>query len=414
MLKSGWEVKTLGDIAEVKGGKRVPKGYVLQSEPTKHPYLTVSDFSDDGAIDTSKLRYISDDIFESIKRYTISSFDLYLSIAGTIGKTGYVPIELDGANLTENACKLVLNPIIDRGFIYYFTKSNDFLDQVGINTRTTTQPKLALERLKTIQIPVPPLPEQTRIVAILDEAFANISQAVANAEKNLANARELFDSYLNEVFTRKGEGYKEVTLGKEVSLLTGFPFKSKDFTDKPSDIKLLRGDNVIHAKLRWTDVKRWEASQSDSFKDYTLLENDIVIAMDRTWISSGIKYAQLTKHDLPCLLVQRVARLRAYDNIDSVFLKFIIGSKMFEQYVISVQTGIGVPHISGGQISAFTFWMPKIKEQQKVAQKLTILEENMQQLEDVYRRKLAALAELKQALLQKAFTGELTAADQPT
>lgn len=214
MLKSGWEVKTLGDIAEVKGGKRVPKGYVLQSEPTKHPYLTVSDFSDDGTIDTSKLRYISDDIFESIKRYTISSSDLYLSIAGTIGKTGYVPIELDGANLTENACKLVLNPVIDRGFIYYFTKSNDFLDQVGINTRTTTQPKLALERLKTIQIPVPPLPEQTRIVAILDEAFSNISQAVANAEKNLANARELFDSYLNEVFTRKGEGWEEKTVSE--------------------------------------------------------------------------------------------------------------------------------------------------------------------------------------------------------
>ena len=130
----GWEVKTLGTIAEVKGGKRVPKGYKLLNEATEYPYITVSDFTDDGTIDTSGLRYINSDVFEQIKRYTISSNDLYLSIAGTIGKTGYVPPELDGASLTENACKLVLHPGISRDFVYYFTKSEDFTRQAGTNT----------------------------------------------------------------------------------------------------------------------------------------------------------------------------------------------------------------------------------------------------------------------------------------
>jgi type I restriction enzyme S subunit len=143
-MKNGWPTKTLGEIADVKGGKRVPKGCQLQAEPTNHPYITVSDFTDDGTIDTSGLRYVSDRVFEQIKRYTISSDDLYISIAGTIGKTGYVPNELDGANLTENACKLVLHPGIDRDFLYYFTKSADFTEQASANTRIAASPSLHL------------------------------------------------------------------------------------------------------------------------------------------------------------------------------------------------------------------------------------------------------------------------------
>ena len=91
--KKGWDVKELGDIASVKGGKRVPKGYKLQSEKTKFPYITVSDFNDNGSIDLKDIRYISEEVFEQIKNYTISTNDLYISIAGTIGKTGIIPAE---------------------------------------------------------------------------------------------------------------------------------------------------------------------------------------------------------------------------------------------------------------------------------------------------------------------------------
>ena len=196
-MKKGWHTKTLGEIAIVKGGKRVPKGYRLQTEPTDHPYITVSDFTDNGTIDMSNIRYVNDEVYEQIKRYTISAQDLYLSIAGTIGKTGYVPPKLDGANLTENACKLVLHPGTDKNFLYYFTKSNEFAEQAEANTRTAAQPKLALERLKRIKLSVPPLPEQQRIVGILNEAFDGIATAKANAKKNLQNARALFDTALN-------------------------------------------------------------------------------------------------------------------------------------------------------------------------------------------------------------------------
>ena len=101
----GWIRQTIGDIAEVKGGKQVPKGYKLLVEPTKHPYISVSDFDNEGGVDQTNLRYISDEVYRGISRYIISHRDVYVSIAGTIGKTGMIPPELDGANLTENACR---------------------------------------------------------------------------------------------------------------------------------------------------------------------------------------------------------------------------------------------------------------------------------------------------------------------
>lgn len=121
--REGWAKQTIEDIAEVKGGKRVPKGYKLLTEPTRHPYISVSDFNDEGGIDRTNLRYISDSIYEGISRYIISCRDVYVSIAGTIGKTGIVPEDLDGANLTENACRLVLRSNVSNKFLYYFTRT---------------------------------------------------------------------------------------------------------------------------------------------------------------------------------------------------------------------------------------------------------------------------------------------------
>jgi type I restriction enzyme, S subunit len=226
-VRLGWQRKQLGEIAQVKGGKRVPKGYKLQAEETNHPYIAVSDFSDDGTIDTSGLRYISDEVFAEIERYTISSKDLFISIAGTIGKTGSVPPELDGANLTENACKLVFDPGIYKDFVYYFTKTDDFTRQAEKNTRVAAQPKLALERLKTITLMIPPLPEQKRVVAILDEALEVIAAAAANAEtpfkvKQIATTLDHYvytaDDQLIEGEVEEGRRYTEDDFNRVIEI----------------------------------------------------------------------------------------------------------------------------------------------------------------------------------------------------
>jgi type I restriction enzyme S subunit len=257
---------------------------------------------------------------------------------------------------------------------------------------------------KSIEIEYPPLPEQRRIVGILDEAFAGIATAKANAEKNLQNARALFESHLHAVFTHRGPGWVETNLGAEVDLLAGFAFKSSRYTTADTGIRLLRGDNIVQGSLRWDDVKKWSASDTN---DYALRAGDVVLAMDRPWVKAGLKRAMISESDLPCLLVQRTARLRGKANLDNQFLAFLIGSADFTHHVLGVQTGIGVPHISGQQIKDFVFHRPSKSEQTRIAQKLNALQTETRRLEALYARKLAALDELKASLLHQAFSGQL-------
>ncbi len=258
-------------------------------------------------------------------------------------------------------------------------------------------------------IALPPLAEQKRIVAILDEAFEGIDAAIANTEKNLANARELFDSYLNAIFSHPGEGWVETTIGEEVSLLTGFAFKSSEYSSDDDDINLLRGDNIVQGKFRWENVKKWPRSRLSEFQKFMLAEDDVVVAMDRTWIKGGIKYAKISAYDLPCLLLQRVARLRCLENLDPEFLFYVIGSKCFMDYVLSIQTGLGVPHVSGPQLQTFKFFRPDIETQSELVDKLAAFSGHCYKLIEQYDARLASLAEFKQSLLAKAFSGDLTA-----
>ncbi len=196
-----WVDKRLGDIASVKGGKRVPKGYKLLREPTDFPYLRVADFSDFGSIDMSDLRYISADVHRKIKNYVISSADMYLSIAGTIGKTGIIAKELDGANLTENACRLVFQPGISNRFVYYFTLTTDFSEQAGLQTRTAAQPKLALSRLATITLGVPSLEIQESLARRFDALREETLHLESIYQQKLATLEALKKSLLHYAFS---------------------------------------------------------------------------------------------------------------------------------------------------------------------------------------------------------------------
>ena len=196
----GWTEMSLGEVAQIKGGKRVPKGYKLLTETTPFPYLRVTDFTETGTVDTSNLRYIDEKIKKHIKNYIISSNDIYVSIAGTIGRTGIVPETLDGAQLTENACRLVFRPGFSNKFVYYFTLTSDFINQTTENTRTSAQPKLALSRLSTIRLSFPDLATQERLA----DSFALFRVETQRLETiyrlKLAHLTELKQAILQKAF----------------------------------------------------------------------------------------------------------------------------------------------------------------------------------------------------------------------
>jgi type I restriction enzyme, S subunit len=172
-------------------------------------------------------------------------------------------------------------------------------------------------------------------------------------------------------------------------------------------VRLLRGDNIVQGSLRWDDVKKWPASDMAEYKSYELCAGDVVLAMDRAWVKAGLKRAQISEDDLPCLLVQRTARLRATGSLDSRFLLYLISSAAFTYHILGVQTGIGVPHISGQQIKDFRFARPPLPRQREIVTEIDGLREETQRLETIYRQKLAALDELKKSLLHQAFSGNL-------
>jgi type I restriction enzyme S subunit len=193
--------------------------------------------------------------------------------------------------------------------------------------------------------------------------------------------------------------WEETTLGAEVDLLTGFPFKSERYTNSIDSIPLVRGDNIVQGAMRWEGVKRWPLSERGEHELYELREGDVVLAMDRPWIEAGLKYATISKHDLPCLLVQRTARLRGGPKLDTGYLRYLVGSREFTQHIHAITTGTAVPHISGKQIKDFAFTLPPLAEQKAIAAVLGALDDKI----ELNRRMNATLEAMARALFQSWF-----------
>lgn len=168
-----------------------------------------------------------------------------------------------------------------------------------------------------------------------------------------------------------------VRLGDHVEIITGNPFKSSGYTNSTDGVRLLRGDNVVQGKIRWDDAKYWPAGDVSPYGQFGLREGDVVLAMDRPWIEAGLKYAKIRRDDVPSLLVQRVACLRAAPNLEQEFLTYLVGSPDFASYVLGIQTGTAVPHISGKQIQDFQFRMPHMRDQRAISELLGALDDKI-------------------------------------
>jgi len=163
------------------------------------------------------------------------------------------------------------------------------------------------------------------------------------------------------------ENWTVTTVGEHADVLTGFAFKSAEYTSTEGDVKLLRGDNIAPHKLRWRDVKRFPSARAAEVARYGLRAGDFVVAMDRTWLPSGVKIAEVTETDLPCLLVQRVARLRAKETLHQGLMKHLFSDHRFNQYVRGVQTETAVPHISPADLREYPIKLPPPFEQRRIA-----------------------------------------------
>ena len=173
-IPKSWEWTRLSTIAKVLGGKRIPAGRKLTAENTGHVYIRVSDMKD-GTVIQNGLLYVPEDIFNSISKYIIKKEDVFITVAGTIGRIGKIPPELDGANLTENADRLVFSSL-NQDWMIFLLQSSFIQNQIAEVKTKVGQPKLAIARIEKLLIPLPPLNEQTRIVEQIAVIFSQMKK----------------------------------------------------------------------------------------------------------------------------------------------------------------------------------------------------------------------------------------------
>lgn len=175
-IPSSWRWVRLGTIVSVYGGKRIPAGTRLSENDTGHKYIRVADMKDE-TVSLDDIKYITDEIYEKIKQYFITSDDIYITVAGTIGRVGVVPRELNNANLTENADKLVFRRL-DKMYLCRMLNSEVVQHQIREATTQVGQPKLAIARIQKLIVPLPPLEEQKRIVAKIEKLLPYCDQLI--------------------------------------------------------------------------------------------------------------------------------------------------------------------------------------------------------------------------------------------
>lgn len=184
-----WEVKTLGEISTIKGGKRLPKWHNLIEKKTIHPYIRVRDFHGH-IIDTDSLMYITEDTFSKISKYTISYDDLFISIAWTIWLVWSIPQTIDWCNLTENAAKIVFYNKNLKQYVLSFLKSSSWQDKILWRVWWASQPKLALYKIESIDVPIPKNEILEKYESYLEKVWESVQQ-LQKENNNLKKQRDI-------------------------------------------------------------------------------------------------------------------------------------------------------------------------------------------------------------------------------
>ena len=390
-MKASWPVKMLGEIATVIAGQS-PPGNSYNSVGKGTPfYQGKKDYG---------VRFLSPPTVWTTEETKIAEAnDLLISVRAPVGALNFATQRVCiGRGLAAIRTTKVLPD-----FLYYALShlSSTILGKDGVVFSSITK-----NDIKKIVVPVLPADEQKRIVGILDAAFEKIDAVQRNAERNLANAKELFQRVLDEEMTPK-DGNKLFNLKEIAAILVGYAFKSSEYSTDPHDLKLVCGDNIEPGFFRWDETKYWPRKNVAQYSQFLLKTDDVVLAMDRPWIKSGLKRALVKEDVLPALLLQRTACLRTGDKDIARYLYFILGSSFFVEHVLNQQTPGSVPHISGKQIASFPLYLPEEKRIHSAVRRISTLYEATQTEESKYRRLLSLCAELKRQILAKAFNGEL-------
>ena len=411
-MKNGWQRKQLGELAELKG--RIGWRGLTAKEYTKTGplFLSVHSLNYGDYVDFRDAFNISEDRYIESPEIMLQKNDILICKDGAgIGKVGIVGELPDRATINSSLLLIRSGKDILPKFLYLCMFSPYFQQIVNSRLNGATTPHLYQRDITEFPVVLPPLPEQQRIVSLLDEAFAGLATAKATAEKNLQNARALFESHLQSVFTQRGNGWVETTIGEVCTITHGFAFDGADFSNDVPDGKPLvitPGNFTEDGRLLFNE-RNSKRFSGDIPAGFQLDIGDLVVVM--TDLSSKMKIlgkpAFVETDDV--LHNQRIGRVVFSDDlVEKRLLYYFMMTEGFLKNIKMSATGTMVKHTAPKRIMSNVIPFPQNrKEQRAIISKLDNLREETQRLASLYERKLAALDALKNSLLHQAFNGAL-------
>lgn len=415
-VPENWVWVRLGSLADVKGGKRLPKGTTFSENITKHPYIRVTDFNAIG-VSLEGLKYIDEDVYEKISRYTISSDDIYVSIAGSIGKVGIIPSCIDGANLTENAAKITNIKGINQKYLCLFLKSEFAQYQMQSATIATTQAKLALFRIESLTFPLPPLSEQQRIVERIEELFAKLDEAKERlqevvdsfAVRKAAILHKAFTGELTKQWRRENgvsdESWEEKLLG-DVCTVNPKKIDAKNLDDNlevsfvpMAAVSDVLGEIVNHEVKNLQDVRT-------GFTNFS--KGDVIFAKITPCMENG-------KSAIVGPLVNDIGYgstefyvLRCKEELNNKYLYHMVRNTTFRAEAKAVMTGaVGQQRVPKTFLQEYQLLLPTLSEQHEIVRLIDELLARERAAQQVTEQALASIDLMKKSILARAFRGEL-------
>ncbi len=388
-MKEGWEMKKLADIANIFAGGDAPKGNLskVKTDEFRVPIIA-------NAIKNN-----------GIYGYTNKAKVTKPSITVAARGSGTGHTEYRNYPFVPIVRLIVLTPdteIINVEFLLHAIKN------LTITKSGSAIPQLTVPMIKEYTIPIPSLTEQKQIVALLDQAFAAIDQAQANIEKNIQNAKELFESKLNEIFSQKGDGWEEKSLGEVTTKIgSGSTPRGGQASYKESGISLIRSMNVHDEGFRDKKLAFIDEEQAGKLNNVIIYENDVLLNITG---ASVARCCVVDKNYLPARVNQHVSIIRLKDEImNHQFLHYALTSKLNKKLLLGIgEQGATRQAITKAQIEKFVIKYPSdINLQKKLVDSLDVVKKETLTLEETYRNKFNSLRDLKKSLLQKAFSGEL-------
>ena len=375
-----WKVIKLGELCRIELGKtpsRSNEFYWDKNKSGNNVWLSIADLPlSNGSIIYDSKEYISNagkQICKVVPKGTlIVSFKLSIGRLAITGRDLYTNEAIASLYINEEKG-------VNQDYLCWYLTFFDW-DLAAGNEVKLKGKTLNKAKLKEIEILAPSIPEQKRIVAILDQAFANLEQVRAKTEQNLKNARELFDSYLEQVFSQKGEGWVEDTFDHILDIRSGRNQKA---------VIDVNGKYPIYGSAG--RVMGWANS-------FICEENTIIIGRKGTINSPVYITTKFWNVDTAFGLV-------AGEKLHNKFLFYFCQSFDFSK----LDKGTTLPSLVKKDLLKITMPFPGLEEQVDLSRKLDELDLRIKQLEDIYKNKLDSIDELKKSILQKAFSGELTA-----